>query len=241
MSGVQSSQEPFLSSEHTSRCACDFVGLLSAVKIPEKPVREYVIPCSIPCYAAATMALHGHSMILLCLICLVLLSKPAAAFGAGNIASISRIEGHNWRHGDIEDMLKTVACLKGYKWTSMMVKRVYFGNWLRDYSQAVDVGTLKGVQADAIRVLVWILAFMSFGYATEEFEVTSDRLGVYRPEEHIDHPAGYADGVDARQYDARLRPPVDPEEIAVDTETGALLNVCLASAMSQLAELSLPL
>ncbi|KAI9728175.1 MAG: hypothetical protein M1828_004636 [Chrysothrix sp. TS-e1954] len=157
--------------------------------------------------------------VLLCL-CLVLLCKPVAAFGAGNIASISRIEGHNWRHGDIEDMLKTIACLKGYKWTSMMVKRVYFGNWLRDYSQAVDVGTLKGVQADAIRILVWILAFMSFGYATEEFEVTADRLGVYRPEEHIDHPAGYADGADARQYDSRLRPPVEPREIEVDTETG---------------------
>lgn len=26
---------------------------------------------------------------------------------------------------------------------------------------------------------------MSFGYATGEFEVTADRLGVYRPEEHI--------------------------------------------------------
>lgn len=85
---------------------------------------------------------------------LVLLPTPAAAFGAGNIASISKIEGHNWRHGDIEDMLKTVACLRGHKWTSMMIKRVYFGNWLRDYSQAVDVGTLKGVQAGAIRILV---------------------------------------------------------------------------------------
>jgi hypothetical protein len=26
---------------------------------------------------------------------------------------------------------------------------------------------------------------MSFGYATGEFEVTAERLGVYRPEEHI--------------------------------------------------------
>lgn len=67
-------------------------------------------------------------------------------------------------------MLKSVAFLRGHKWTSMMIKRVYFGNWLRDYSQAVDVGTLKGVQADTIRVLVWVLGFMSFGYATEEFE-----------------------------------------------------------------------
>lgn len=75
-------------------------------------------------------------------------------------------------------MLKTVACLKGHKWSSMMIKRVYFGNWLRDYSQAIDVGTLKGVNKEAIRLLLWVLAFMSFGFATAEFEVTSERLGV---------------------------------------------------------------
>ena len=50
----------------------------------------------------------------------------------------------------------------------MMVKRVYFGNWLRDYSQAVDVGTLKGAQAGTIRILVWVLSFLSFGYAIRE-------------------------------------------------------------------------
>jgi hypothetical protein len=50
----------------------------------------------------------------------------------------------------------------------------------------MDVGTLKNLQADTIRILVWVMAFMSFGYATEEYEVTGDRLGVYRPEEHIE-------------------------------------------------------
>ena len=123
-----------------------------------------------------------QNLLLICLIVMIALPAPAAAFGAGNIASISHIEGHNWRHGDIEDMLKTVAFLRGHKWTSDMIKRVYFGNWLRDYSQAIDVGTVKGVQADTVRVLVWVLSFLSFGYATEEFEVTADRLGVYRPE-----------------------------------------------------------
>lgn len=54
-------------------------------------------------------------------------------------------------------------------------------------SQAMDVGTLKSLPADTIRVLVWILSFMTFGYATAEFEVTSERLGVYRPEEHIEY------------------------------------------------------
>lgn len=31
---------------------------------------------------------------------------------------------------------------------------------------------------------------------------------------------GYADGVDARQYDSRLRGPVSPEELAIDANTG---------------------
>jgi hypothetical protein len=165
------------------------------------------------------MASFRFSLLLLFTV-VFLLSAKVHAFGAGNIASVSKIEGKNWRHGDIEDMLKTVAFLKGHKWTSMMVKRVYFGNWLRDYSQAVDVGTLKGVQAGTIRILVWILAFMSFGYATAEFEVTDERLGTYRPEEHIDNPKDYADNEDARKYDPRLRPPVDPVELAIDPNTG---------------------
>ncbi|KAI9801943.1 MAG: hypothetical protein M1825_002998 [Sarcosagium campestre] len=162
----------------------------------------------------------SSSLFLVLILCLVVAPAPAAAFGAGNIASISAIEGKNWRHGDIEDILKTVAFLHGRKWSSMMVRRVYFGNWLRDYSQAVDVGTLKGIQADTIRILVWVLSFMSFGYATGEFEVTSERLAVYSPHEHIDNPKDYADNVDARQYDPRLRPPVRPEELAIDPNTG---------------------
>ncbi len=72
---------------------------------------------------------------------------------------------------DIEDMLKTIAFIKGHKWTSMMVKRVYFGNWLRDYSQAVDVGSLKGVSAPTIRILVRILIPQSM------FPLKFDRSG----------------------------------------------------------------
>ncbi|RAL14958.1 Het-C domain-containing protein [Aspergillus homomorphus CBS 101889] len=168
---------------------------------------------------APRLNLGSHALLVLGLL-LVLLPAQTYAFGAGNIASISAVEGKNWRHGDIEDMLKTVAFIKGHKWTSTMVKRVYFGNWLRDYSQAMDVGTLKNLPADTIRILVWILSFMTFGYATAEFEVTSDRLGVYRPEEHIDNPKDYADNQDARQYDERLRGPIRQVELDIDSETG---------------------
>lgn len=56
-----------------------------------------------------------------------------------------------------------------------------------DSSQAMDVGTLKSLPADTIRIIVWVLSFLTFGFATGEFEVTSDRLGTYRPEEHIEY------------------------------------------------------
>ena len=105
-----------------------------------------------------------------------------SAFGAGNIPSISAVEGISFRHGDIEDILLQLAMVpvssnflssfnplssSGKKFNAMAVKRVYFGNWLRDFSQAVDVGTLsKGLDAKTIRLLVWVMGFLDFGYAT---------------------------------------------------------------------------
>lgn len=163
------------------------------------------------------------SLLLPCLVLLIFWARPSHAFGAGNIAGTAKIEGTNWRHGDIEDTLLTLLMSRATnkKFSKMDVKRVYFGNWLRDYSQAVDVGTVKMVSAEAIRILLWVLGFLSFGYGTKEFEVTRDRLGCYRPEEHIDNPKDYADNIDARQYDNRLRGPVDERrELSIDNRTG---------------------
>lgn len=88
-------------------------------------------------------------------------------------------------------------------------------------AQAIDVGTVKYVSAEAIRILLWVLGFMTFGYGTKEFEVTAERLGCYRPEDHIDNPKDYADGIDATQYDTRLRGPVNERvELAIDPRTG---------------------
>ena len=106
------------------------------------------------------------STLLPCILLVVLLAQPTTAFGAGNIASTARIEGQNWRHGDIEDTLLTLLLSRaagGKKFGKLDVKRVYFGNWLRDYSQAVDVGTVKYVSAEAIRIILWVLGFLSFG------------------------------------------------------------------------------
>lgn len=108
----------------------------------------------------------------------------------------------------------------GQKFNKRTVSRVYFGNWLRDYSQAIDVATVKMVSAEAIRLLLCVLGFMSFGYGSGEFEVTAERLGCYRPEDHIDNPKGYAEGEDARDYDPRLRGPIEPIELDIDERTG---------------------
>jgi hypothetical protein len=77
---------------------------------------------SLPLLTSTKMAGSTTYVLLVALALLVLLPGKADAFGAGNIASISKIEGKNWRHGDIEDMLATVACLRGHKWNSMMIK-----------------------------------------------------------------------------------------------------------------------
>ncbi|EFW98501.1 nima-interacting protein [Grosmannia clavigera kw1407] len=154
----------------------------------------------------------------------LLLIGHVHAFGAGNIAGISKVEGQNWRHGDIEDTLLKLLMARavgGKKFDKLAVSRVYFGNWLRDYSQAIDVGTVKAVSSEAIRLLLCVLGFLTFGFGSKEFEVTADRLGCYRPEDHIDNPKNYADNVDARRYDRRLRGPVNERvELAIDPETG---------------------
>ncbi|GAA6061244.1 hypothetical protein JCM10212_002703 [Sporobolomyces blumeae] len=170
------------------------------------------------------------SLPLVCVIvCLLAFAPQAYAFGAGNIPAYSFLEGKAFRHGDIEDVLadlikKSSGFLgRGSKFSGLDIKRVYFGNWLRDYSQAMDVAGLTKLSKQTIINLIMALGFMAHGYATGEFEVTEERLGVYSCLEHIDNPKGYgADqpGGDARHVDPRLRGPVDPRELEVDPRTG---------------------
>ncbi|EED83141.1 predicted protein [Postia placenta Mad-698-R] len=162
-----------------------------------------------------------HHLLLLTVLCILVFcvsGNGAYAFGAGNIPGFAYLEGKAFRHGDIEDALSEVAKRAGgfalgaligrggSKFGGLDIKRVYFGNWLRDYSQAVDVAGLSKLQ------------FQSLGYATEEFEVTPERLGVYLPTEHIDNPKGYPN--DAQRYHPKLRGPVDPRELEIDHHTG---------------------
>ncbi|KAI0760246.1 heterokaryon incompatibility protein Het-C-domain-containing protein [Fomes fomentarius] len=169
-------------------------------------------------------------LLVLCIVILCVPEEGVYAFGAGNIPSFAFLEGKAFRHGDIEDTLGDVAKKAGgfalgaligkggSKFGGLDIKRVYFGNWLRDYSQAVDVAGLQKLQLQTIINLCMVLGFLANGYATNEFEVTEERLGVYLPTEHIDNPKGYPDN--AQQYHPKLRPPVDPRELEIDPRTG---------------------
>lgn len=54
----------------------------------------------------------------------------------------------------------------------------------------MDVAGLSKLSPQAIINIVMALGFLAHGYATSEFEVTPERLGVYLPVEHIDNPKG---------------------------------------------------
>ncbi|KAF5310722.1 hypothetical protein D9619_007668 [Psilocybe cf. subviscida] len=183
------------------------------------------------------------SSLLLLTVVLVLFPVETYAFGAGDIPDFAYLNDKAFRHGDIENILETLVksaggaatggflgfsasalirrATGGAKFNKGDVKKVYFGNWLRDYSQAMDIGGLSKLSADTLILVVAVLGFMTFGFASEEFEVTADRLGVYLPVEHIDNPKGYAEKEgDARAYHPKLRPPVNPRELEIDSNTG---------------------
>ncbi|KAH9486345.1 hypothetical protein JR316_0000409 [Psilocybe cubensis] len=193
------------------------------------------------------MANSFTNTFLLFTILIVLLPVETYAFGAGDIPDFAYLNEKAFRHGDIENILETLVksaggaamashgsgllgklastvinhATGGSKFTKSDIKKVYFGNWLRDYSQAMDIAGLSKLSADTLVLVVSILGFMTFGFASQEFEVTADRLGVYLPVEHIDNPKGYAETEgDARKYHPKLRPPVDPRELEIDERTG---------------------
>lgn len=140
-------------------------------------------------------------------------ASPAHAFGAGYVARGSQSQNINYRHGDI---LMNVYFLKHVH--SSLVRQIYFGNWLRDFSQLIDRKAIELVPEPILRAIVAIFAHIQFGYSTGEFEVTAERLGCYRPEEHIDNPSGYEPGPPNGPY-SKLRLQISPEELAIQQGT----------------------
>lgn len=84
---------------------------------------------------------------------------PAAAFGPGKLAKSSALNNHAWLHGDISLLLLALpkSFLEGenYAFTELERLQIYFGNWLRDYSQIIDVKLLSlGIPESLLRAVV---------------------------------------------------------------------------------------
>lgn len=99
-------------------------------------------------------------------------------------------------HGTIEKVLETV----GFRHDE--IRAIYYGNWLRDYSQLLDPKIVRAtdmpknfpdvLSREALTRIVDILAVKEFTGLMKidrsRFIVTPERLGVYRASEHIDNP-----------------------------------------------------
>lgn len=112
---------------------------------------------------------------------------------------------------------------------------IYFGNWLRDYSQVIDPklvrapdskNPLEGFSRKALTDVVDILGRNKFG-DEPQFRIDPAKLGLYRADEHIDNPHGIEDG---RKKDPGFHSGCTPAEVAVDPRTGMLNYIATPGA-----------
>lgn len=107
--------------------------------------------------------------------------------------------------------------LRDFEFKQNEIDAVYFGNWLRDYSQIVDPKITRAadmpkdfpatLSREGWTSLVDVLAAkkffdLRFQYP-DKLKVTPEKLGVYRPHEHIDNPLV----IDPPFADPRMRDP----------------------------------
>lgn len=115
--------------------------------------------------------------------------------------------------------------LQGLGFNEQERQAVYFGNWLRDYSQLLDPKLVRAadmpksfpntLSRQALTRIVDVLAVRKFSdlrqLAPEHFTVTEEKLGVYLPSEHIDNPkVTNPDPQDPKTRDADFEPWVLP-------------------------------
>lgn len=138
----------------------------------------------------------------------------------------------SWGHESIEEDLK----LAGFN--AQQRHAIYFGNWLRDYSQLLDPKLVRAIDApkdfpaklsrEVLTQLVDLLALRAFPKLQEtpqgrsEYTVTPQMLGVYRPSEHIDNPFNPSPAAsDPRRIDPDFEAPVGKDDalLQVDAKT----------------------
>ncbi|WP_343598479.1 HET-C-related protein [Pseudomonas sp.] len=161
----------------------------------------------------------------------LILSPPTSPPSRQKRFAAGRGHGLNsFGHQSIEDALETVGFSEAER------KAIYFGNWLRDYSQLIDpkiVHPVSNAQIDTTEIIKAIAArelprisrekltaivdlfalkhFHSLQQTPEEranYRVTPELLGVYRAHEHIDNPTT----LDREAFDPRS---IDPDFTAL--------------------------
>ncbi|MCK6587631.1 MAG: type VI secretion system tip protein VgrG [Polyangiaceae bacterium] len=113
-------------------------------------------------------------------------------FGAGRGGAKKGAPSRSFGHESVEDALigpnpATPVFSDGDR------TEIYFGNWLRDFSQAIVPLLLRVFTRKTLTSVLDLLARQKFG-DTPNFHATEARLGVYRAREHIDSPYGLEDG-----------------------------------------------
>ncbi len=148
-------------------------------------------------------------------------------FGAGMGEHHKERPASSFGHQSIESVLERVG------FNANMRKQIYFGNWLRDFSQLVDPsivrkpGEPKDFPAKFSRAhltrLVDVLAESEFVDNPRErsaFAVTQRNLGVYRPVEHIDNPTNHDPNArNPQEIDPDFQPLPSKEYVSIDPAT----------------------
>jgi hypothetical protein len=125
--------------------------------------------------------------------CLALLALTGLVrgFGAGYVAIKDKLQ-NLYKHGTIELVLHTTS---PQYFTEERRKLVYFGNWLRDYSQVMTthVPKIGGSETLTEKFILKVLqhkAEKEFG-KNKAFAVTLQTLGKEESAEHVDNPHKY--------------------------------------------------
>lgn len=105
---------------------------------------------------------------------------------------IQRYQAGEQGHGGIEQRALTAV---GF--TETEAGQIYFGNWLRDFSQLNTSGS--PLAHNDLLSLFTVIRVLGWGEWNRE--VTPDELGTYVPSEHLDNPdaAGLSSGIEPNQ------------------------------------------
>jgi len=152
-------------------------------------------------------------------------------FGAGPGGHRSNQQpGASFGHESIEFVLEQAGFSKASDPAVSELKRVYFGNWLRDFSQVIDPKLVRkkgspastdGFERASLTKMLDILSREHFS-DDPMFEVTEPRCLVYRPEHHIDNPKGLTDET---AKDPEFRQAFDPREGEIDPALGLKVHI----------------